>query len=162
MNGKAFILLALLVVGPAEARCNTNITLYLHSSLQVSNGAVAKVSYCYLRGSTTFLSTSPIGSVLRSNDVATLPRLPIVTGPSSIAIDGGVSGDFGMCTIEVSDQSQCFTPSTAVVIPADSNGPVNIILESSTDLITWTAALPGTYGTSTQKRFFRVRAERTQ
>jgi len=35
---------------------------------------------------------------------------------------------------------------------------VNVILESSTDLVTWTQANPGTYGASTTKRFFRVRA----
>ena len=48
--------------------------------------------------------------------------------------------------------------STSVVIPADAAGPVTIALESSTDLVTWTAANPGTYGSSTAKRFFRVRA----
>lgn len=49
-------------------------------------------------------------------------------------------------------------PTSAVVIPADANGSVSIILESSVDMVTWTAALPGTYGSSTEKRFFRVRA----
>ena len=50
------------------------------------------------------------------------------------------------------------TPTSAVVIPTDATGSVNVILESSTDLVTWTAANPGTYGASTTKRFFRVRA----
>jgi len=50
------------------------------------------------------------------------------------------------------------TPTSAVVIPTDATGPVNVILESSTDLVTWTEANPGTYGASTTKRFFRVRA----
>ncbi|MEO8351716.1 MAG: hypothetical protein ABI680_08290, partial [Chthoniobacteraceae bacterium] len=49
-------------------------------------------------------------------------------------------------------------PSNAVVIPADATDPVNIILESSIDLVTWTPALPGAYGGSTARRFFRVRA----
>lgn len=51
-------------------------------------------------------------------------------------------------------------PSNAVVIPADSAGPVTILLESSADLVTWNSAMPGTYGTSTTNRFFRVRAVR--
>lgn len=51
-------------------------------------------------------------------------------------------------------------PANAVVIPADTNGPVTIILESSTDLVNWTAAMPGTYGTTSTNRFFRVRAIR--
>lgn len=50
--------------------------------------------------------------------------------------------------------------SSAVVIPDDNGAPVQIILESSTDLVNWTAAAPGTYGTSTQRRFFRLRAQR--
>ena len=33
-------------------------------------------------------------------------------------------------------------------------------MESSTDMVTWTEALPGTYGTDTEKRFFRLRAVR--
>ncbi len=49
-------------------------------------------------------------------------------------------------------------PSTAVVIPSDATGPVNVILESSADLVTWTPALPGSYGSTEPKRFFRVRA----
>ena len=51
-------------------------------------------------------------------------------------------------------------PSNAVVIPADAAGPVTILLESSVDLVTWNSAQPGTYGTSTTNRFFRVRAIR--
>jgi len=50
------------------------------------------------------------------------------------------------------------TPTSSVVIPTDATGPVKIVLESSTDLVTWTEANPGTYGASTTKRFFRVRA----
>ena len=44
--------------------------------------------------------------------------------------------------------------------PADGGGDVEIIMESSTDMVTWTEALPGTYGTDTAKRFFRLRAVR--
>lgn len=49
------------------------------------------------------------------------------------------------------------TPASAVVIPEDASGQYQVILESSTDLITWAAANPGTYGGTTQKRFFRTR-----
>jgi hypothetical protein len=50
------------------------------------------------------------------------------------------------------------TPSNTVVIPSDAAGPVEIILESSVDLVNWTRAEPGEYGASTEKRFFRLRA----
>lgn len=49
------------------------------------------------------------------------------------------------------------TPSNAVVIPNDAAGTYQVILESSTDLITWTAANPGSYSGTTQQRFFRTR-----
>ena len=45
----------------------------------------------------------------------------------------------------------------AIAIPADTIAPVDVILESSTDLMTWIAALPGNYPVSPAKRFFRVR-----
>ncbi len=48
--------------------------------------------------------------------------------------------------------------SSSVVIPEDASGPVNILVESSTDLVTWVAANPGSYGATTTRRFFRVRA----
>jgi hypothetical protein len=75
-------------------------------------------------------------------------------------------GTAGVATLEVLPASDSGSvplasiPSTAVAIPADSGGPVTIALESSVDMITWNAALPGTYGTSTTNRFFRVRAIR--
>jgi hypothetical protein len=47
---------------------------------------------------------------------------------------------------------------TSVVVPANAVGDVDVLLEQSTDMITWTQCLPGTYNASTQKRFFRVRA----
>lgn len=49
------------------------------------------------------------------------------------------------------------TPSNAAVIPEDASGQYQVILESSTDMITWTAANPGTYAGTTAKRFFRTR-----
>jgi hypothetical protein len=48
--------------------------------------------------------------------------------------------------------------SSSVVIPEDASGPVTIVMESSTDLVSWVAANPGAYGASTPRRFFRVRA----
>jgi hypothetical protein len=57
-----------------------------------------------------------------------------------------------------SQSSTNFIPSNAVVIPSDASGPVQIILESSEDMVNWNSANPGTYGASTNERFFRVRA----
>lgn len=82
-------------------------------------------------------------------------------GPGTMIMQGA-SATARLClTYKIFDNSTgagTTVPSTAVVIPADAAGPVNVILESSTDLVTWTAALPGSYASSTTKRFFRVRA----
>jgi hypothetical protein len=52
-----------------------------------------------------------------------------------------------------------YVPADAIVIPASATGNVQIILESSPDLVNWTAAEPGIYGPSAStNRFFRVRA----
>lgn len=52
-----------------------------------------------------------------------------------------------------------YVPADAIVIPASATGSVQIILESSPDLVNWTAAEPRTYGASAgTNRFFRVRA----
>jgi hypothetical protein len=48
-------------------------------------------------------------------------------------------------------------PANAVVIPEDAGGQYQVVLESSTDLLNWAVANPGTYGGSTQRRFFRTR-----
>ncbi len=60
--------------------------------------------------------------------------------------------------IEGDDADENLVPTSSVVIPTDASGPVEIILESSADLVTWTQAVPGTYSSSTENRFFRVRA----
>ena len=58
----------------------------------------------------------------------------------------------------VSSQLPSLVPSAAIVVPSNAVGDVDVLLEQSNDMITWTQCLPGTYNASTQKRFFRVRA----
>lgn len=48
--------------------------------------------------------------------------------------------------------------SSCVVIPENVASGVDVLLEQSSDMVTWNQCLPGTYNASTQKRFFRVRA----
>ena len=114
---------------------------------------------------------SPLTIVLRKTDTtptssgspapSPLNALPLV-GPATLSI-GGADGVYGIRIVSTVHNQNVTTavdgtPSNAVVIPSDANGSVSIILETSTDLITWTAANPGTYGASTPNRFFRVRA----
>lgn len=89
-----------------------------------------------------------------------------VAGPATIQLKVKNTNTYfqDACTVyatfQITGNDPQMTPSTAVVIPTDATGPVNIVLESSPDLVNWTGALPGTYGTSSTNRFFRVRAIR--
>ena len=68
----------------------------------------------------------------------------------------------GLVTFTIaSSTDSSIIPANCVVIPSDATGPVQILLESSADLVSWTGALPGTYGASSTNRFFRVRAVAT-
>ena len=70
----------------------------------------------------------------------------------------------GICEYEITSTTTTSSSSiqsisnTAVVVPSNAVGDVDVLLEQSNDMITWTQCLPGTYNASTQKRFFRVRA----
>ena len=86
---------------------------------------------------------------------------PSIAGLATIAITNTSAFPvFFTVKIETPNTNTVQTALGTVVIPADAGGPVTVILESSTDMITWTAATPGSYGTSTTKRFFRLRATR--
>ena len=61
-------------------------------------------------------------------------------------------------SLQESSTTNTTVPTSAVVVPSNATGDVDVLLEQSTDMITWTQCLPGTYNASTQKRFFRVRA----
>ena len=83
----------------------------------------------------------------------------VLAGPIKVRFDFNQPGV--LVTYKLSDATSGLSaagPSNTVVVPEDINGSVSIILESSTDLVNWTAAQPGQYGASTAKRFFRIRA----
>jgi hypothetical protein len=91
---------------------------------------------------------------------------PVVADPATIQVGVDNTNTYYLtpisvyATVQVTDNEPQFSPSTAVVIPSDATGPVQIVLESSPDLVNWTSVLPGTYGSSATNRFFRVRAIR--
>lgn len=177
------VFLGLCVKG--QAQCSTtNITLYVTSgaptltnaSYNVLPGQIAKVVYvCVSAGSipqeggigalqVSFSDHTNATFVLLTNNPPVADSLPVIVGPATISVTRTASTTaYAICTIEVSTpnttSSSTFVPSTAVVIPSDSGGSVNIILESSSDLINWYPSLPGTYGADYTNRFFRVRAQ---
>jgi hypothetical protein len=106
--------------------------------------------------------TQRVATAVAVGSTSTGARGSTFVGPATLQLHAAGGGILCL-THKLFDNSTdiaATAPSNSVVIPADAAGPVQIILESSTDLITWTAANPGTYGSSTSKRFFRVRAVR--
>ena len=87
--------------------------------------------------------------------------LPIIAGPATIRATAlsGITVNF-FCTLEITQPASSFVPINTVVIPNDNGAPVQVVLESSVDMVTWVPASPGTYGSSAANRFFRVRAQR--
>jgi hypothetical protein len=87
-----------------------------------------------------------------------------ITGLTNITFKLDSSGEPSWMTLRVTNPNEVnvvsnYVPADAVVIPASATGNVQIILESSSDLVNWTSANPGIYGpSSATNRFFRVRA----
>jgi hypothetical protein len=87
----------------------------------------------------------------------------IITGLTNIHLQPGALSDQSWVTFQITTPGSGnvisnYVPADAIVIPASATGSVQIILESSKDLVNWTAASPGIYGASSAtNRFFRVR-----
>jgi hypothetical protein len=147
-----------------DVKTNTLVQILYFNSSTISDGAnggqetgnaslsaqVNGLTFSSINGSTI---AGPATIILTANAMA-----------GATTASPAVSKENAICTYTITqinnNNTNQFTPNTGVVIPADSGGPVNIILESSVDLINWIPADPGTYGTTTTNRFFRVRATR--
>jgi hypothetical protein len=100
----------------------------------------------------------------------TAAGMPTIVGPATIKLNAnlvreassGSSIDPGgcICTLEINGPATTNQPlkPTEVVVEPDNEGPVEVIVESSIDTKqTWQPTAPGIFGTSDQKRFFRLR-----
>jgi hypothetical protein len=164
MNIKAIICFALLLGFQIRARASTTVTMVAFNTnfvtLEVTSNQVAKIVYTTTYA-TVFISS--LGASIVYSAGLTVPQpVPIIAGPASFRLAGGGNGATNFCTVEISSPTEQLVPSNAAVIPSDLTGPVNIILESSADLINWYPSLPGAYGANYTNRFFRVRAQRSQ
>ena len=166
---KTFLFAALLALTCLHTQAANILTLTGTQSYVVGSNDVAEViaassdnrpnpQFFVLNGATVYITqTGPSGSGVVS-------ILPIaITGPSN-TITTTTGG--GFVTLRIRTKAEYLSTfaqpspaiSSSVVIPEDASGPVNIVIESSTDLVTWVAANPGSYGATTTRRFFRVRA----
>ena len=128
------------------------------STVAVPSGKTAIVDFTII-GDSSYLELSAGGGLLRLPSAAGLQRITVQSGTIIRAYGVGAGSHvFAQVTMQEPSDVPGFLPSNTVVIPSDANGNIEIILESSVDLVTWTAALPGVYGGTDDKRFFRVRA----
>ena len=108
-------------------------------------------------GASYYLGTATLSSI---NSVS--PNNPLfIPGPLTISSS---SESTLLLVYEILDNStnssgvQNLSQGNSVVIPTSTAGDVNVKMEQSADNVNWTECLPGTYNSSTVKRFFRLRA----
>jgi hypothetical protein len=148
---------------PASYDFSTNQVVTINSFVSANlNAGVATISFA--NGLSINLRSYPYPYMTYSQNnnsyVAFTGSSAVFTGVTNISMVSGLgaAGTSALTFTITTPTVQSTVPANAVVIPTDATGPVQIVLESSADLVNWTSALPGTYGTSTTNRFFRVRA----
>jgi hypothetical protein len=113
-------------------------------------------------GNLNYVTSDNITNTIRYAGGGTLSSsstLPItITGLNSIGLssfgNGILAATFTLLT--PSTNGATYIPANSVVIPTDAKGNIQIILQSSSDLVNWVPSLPGTYGNTYSNRFFRV------
>lgn len=136
------------------------------ATLTLAAGESAKVKFFQSSDVSSFpLLEISAGGIVIPPTMPNVNLLQEVAGPAVLRLvpfsSSASPADGYLITLEVTrPASPSVTPSNAAVIPVDANGTFTVILESSTDLVTWTAASPGDYSGNTVKRFFRTRIVR--
>lgn len=143
------------------------ITLKSGGSYQVPGGKVAEIVSLLSDDGVVTMSIDGLPvSVPTATATGTVPVLPIyIAGGHTIVLTSGTTKD--IITLKVDDaylyekEATSTTPSNAVVIPSNSTGNYDVVLEGSADMVSWSAVTPGLYDASnTTLRFFRVRVEK--
>lgn len=93
----------------------------------------------------------------------TSTNIPVFPGPCqlrALATSSGSGNRSVMAILLITSDGATSGSSAkyATVIPENSQTNVNVILEQSTDLVTWTTVVPGEFTPNASKRFFRVRS----
>lgn len=120
----------------------------LPNANQINLSPFINVGYIYLNSSANSQTMPSLSSQIPQT----------VTGLTNVSVSGGWT-TLKIETPSVPSVVSNYIPADAIVIPSSVTGNVQIILESSQDLVNWNAANPGIYGsTAGTNRFFRVRA----
>lgn len=141
---------------PSSFNCSSNQVITINSFIGTTLvGGTATISY--KNGLNSTISPNGYGLIFRSDSSAVFNSSAVFTGVTNILVSAN-SSVVALTFTVTTPTIQSYIPANAVVIPVDATGPVQIVLESSSDLINWTSSLPGTYGNTYSNRFFRVRA----
>ncbi len=105
------------------------------------------MNYHYDFTGTYLYDESPIGAILvgPTNLVALAPAI-------------NETNSYVMVFEKIVAKGNPSISASSLVIPTSPAGDVDVKIEQSTDNVTWAECLPGTYNSSTVKRFFRLRA----
>lgn len=130
-------------------------------TITLEKGDLARVLYL---SNDTYLDVTIDGVIVQvdANDPDQV-NLPVVAGPATIQVLNFNSLNAALATLSIkkADEVAPSTPTQTVVIPDDGAGDREVRLESSTDLVTWTATQPGIFSSSQDSRFFRLRLVKT-
>ncbi len=157
------LLLLLAVQAQVQSSTLTNLVATTNGApacLMVKTGQLARVTGGnYDVSQLSGLITISIGGIDFPYPSGFFPNGTPVPGPATITLtDYGYDNGF-FCTIECVNAGEAFSSTNAFALSADSTAPVKTTLKSSTESITQTPAPPGSYGISTDKRFFRVKPD---
>jgi len=84
---------------------------------------------------------------------ATLGNYGVIAGPCRIEL----SSSSGYCSYKITRHEVTASPMNIISLPDTNNGDVDVLIESSTDLLSWTPVYSGSAGTSNNAAFFRTR-----
>lgn len=165
------LLLSLVTLAALSPARGETVTLVATSTVAVQDafsetvtlaaGDVAEVKYA----SPVNAPTLRVVIATKSFDLTPLPLggsaplcNPVIAGPATLrAVVNASVGTTHLVTLAITRGGAQATPAAPVVVPENANHSVRILVEASTDLITWTDATPGLYASNTVRRFFRIR-----
>lgn len=145
---------------PSSYNCSTNQIITINSFIQSPwySGTYGNATMSFNNGLKSQINSYNYGLSTTSSGAAAFTGNAVFTGVTNILVAASSSGVVALTFTITTPTVQSAIPANAVVIPTDATGPVQIVLESSSDLVNWTSSLPGTYGSTYTNRFFRVRA----
>jgi len=91
-----------------------------------------------------------------ANDAGGLAEKRTIVGPCVITADGKSVTYIAYKIVRASDDS--INPSNVILLPADVDGDMQLVFESSDDLLTWDQVYSFTHNSTSQtSHFFRTR-----